>query len=59
DMEYLNCAATSLCKNTNFFSSERHFEKWKKGKPLRKGKLLAIQEAFYLGKLFFENRLGN
>lgn len=57
DMEYSNCAATSLCKNTNFFSSEEHFEEWQKGKPRRKGSLLPIQEAFYLGKLFFENRL--
>lgn len=57
DMEYSCCAATSLCKNTNFFSSEKHYEDWQKGKPIRKGNLLPIQEAFYLGKLFFENRL--
>ena len=57
DMEYSCCAATSLCKNTNFFSSEKHYEDWQKGKPIRKGDLLQIQEAFYLGKLFFENRL--
>ncbi len=57
DMEYSCCAATSLCKNTNFFSSEKHYEDWQKGKPIRKGNLLSIQEAFYLGKLFFENRL--
>lgn len=57
DMEYSSCAATSLCKNTNFFSSEMHFEEWQKGKSRRKGNLLQIQEAFYLGKLFFENRL--
>ena len=59
DMEYSCCAATSLCKNTNFFSSEKHYEEWQKGKPIRKGNLLPIQEAFYLGKLFFENRLDN
>ncbi len=57
DMEYSKCAATSLCRNINFFSSEEHFEKWQIEKPKRKGYLLKIQEAFYLGKLFFENRL--
>ena len=57
DMEYSCCAATSLCKNINFFSSKFHFIEWQKGKPTRKGHLLQIQEAFYLGKLFFENRL--
>jgi hypothetical protein len=57
DMEYSCCAATSLCKNTNFFSSEKHYKDWQKGKPIRKGSLLQIPEAFYLGKLFFENRL--
>jgi hypothetical protein len=59
DMEYSCCAATSLCKNTNFFSSEKHYADWQKGKPIRKGALLPIQEVFYLGKLFFENRLDN
>jgi len=59
DMEYSCCVSTSLCKNTNFFSSEKHYEDWQKGKPIRKGNLLPIQEAFYLGKLFFENRLDN
>jgi hypothetical protein len=57
DMEYSCCAATSLCKNTNFFSSEKHYDDWQKGKSRRKGNLLIIQEAFYLGKLFFEDRL--
>ncbi len=57
DMEYSQCAATSLCRNINFFFSEEHFEKWQKEKPIRKGYLLKIQEAFHLGKLFFENRL--
>ncbi len=57
DMEYSCCAADSLCKNTNFFSSEKHFEEWQRGRPIRKGNLLLIPEAFYLGKLFFENRL--
>ena len=59
DMEYSCCAATSLCKNINFFSSKFHFIEWQKGKPTRKGYLLLIKEAFYLGKLFFENRLYN
>ena len=59
DMEYSCCAATSLCKNINFFSSKFHFSKWQKEKPVRKGYLLPLQEAFYLGKLFFENRLDN
>lgn len=56
DMEYSTCAAASLCRNINFFSSEEHFEKWQKGQPKRRGLLLQIGEAFYLGKLFFENR---
>ncbi len=59
DMEYSSCAATSICKNINFFSSEKHFREWQKGRPRRKGGLLPIQEAFYLGKLFFEDRLEN
>lgn len=57
DMEYENCAATSLCKNINFFSSKEHYEEWRQNKPKRKGYLLKIQEAFCLGKLFFENRI--
>lgn len=57
DMEYSCCAATSLCKNINFFSSKFHFKEWQKEKPVRNGYLLPIQEAFYLGKLFFKNRL--
>ena len=57
DMEYSCCAATSLCKNINFFSSKFYFAGWRKEKSTRKGYLLSIQEAFYLGKLFFENRL--
>jgi hypothetical protein len=57
DTEYSCCAATSICKNINFFSSEKHFAEWQSGQPTRKGDLLQIQEAFYLGKLFFENRL--
>jgi hypothetical protein len=57
DMEYSCCAATSLCKNINFFSSKSHFAEWRKEKSNRKGHLLPIKEAFYLGKLFFENRL--
>jgi len=57
DLEYSKCAATSLCKNINFFSSEEHFKKWQKGKPKRRGHLLQIEEAFYLGRLFFKNRM--
>lgn len=57
DMEFRDCAATSLCKNINFFSSEDHFRAWQKENPRRSGELLHIGEAFYLGKLFFENRL--
>jgi hypothetical protein len=57
DMESSCCAATSICKNINFFSSGQHFAEWQKEKPRRKGDLLQIQEAFYLGKLLFENRL--
>ncbi len=57
DMEYSCCAATSLCKNINFFSSKQHFTEWQQGKQKRKGSLLQIQEAFYLGQLFFDRRL--
>lgn len=57
DMEYCDCAATSLCKNINFFSSTDHFAAWQKEKPRRKGELLQIGEALYLGKVFFEKRL--
>jgi hypothetical protein len=58
DMEYSGCAATSFCRNINFFSSRKHFSEWQKGRKKRKGHLLKIQEAFYLGKLFYETRLG-
>ncbi|KKK69529.1 hypothetical protein LCGC14_2933110, partial [marine sediment metagenome] len=57
DMEYSCCAATSICNNINFFSSLHHFKEWQHNKPTRKGSLLQIQEAFYIGKLFFDNRL--
>jgi len=57
DMEYSCCAATSICNNINFFSSTHHFKEWQHNKPTVKGSLLQIQEAFYLGKLFFEKRL--
>ncbi len=57
DMEYSCCAATSICKNINFFSSTSHFTEWQQDKSKRKGALLQIQGAFYLGKLFFEKRL--
>ncbi|MHA2090210.1 MAG: alkylmercury lyase family protein [Candidatus Kariarchaeaceae archaeon] len=59
DMEYSQCAATSLCKNINFFTSEEHFIEWRSEHPNKKGFLLGIEEALYLGKLFFENRLEN
>jgi hypothetical protein len=58
DMEHSGCAATSLCRNINFFSSKNHFEDWQMDRKGGKGHLLQIQEAFYLGRLFFENRLG-
>lgn len=57
DREYSCCAATSLCKNTNFFSSKKHFEEWQNFHFMGRGNLLDIGEAFYLGKLFFKNRL--
>ncbi|MFX1514491.1 MAG: alkylmercury lyase family protein [Promethearchaeota archaeon] len=57
DMEYSSCVAKTVCKNTNFFSSEEHFTEWQSENPKRKGILLPIQEAFYLGKLYFEKRL--
>jgi hypothetical protein len=57
DQEYSCCAATSCCPYTNFFSSKEHFDKWQEGKIQRKGEVLQIQEAFYLGKLIFEDRM--
>lgn len=57
DMEYSNCAAVSVCKKINFFSSKNHFNLWRKKLPHRSGSLLQIQEALYLGKMFFEKRL--
>ncbi|MFW9997880.1 MAG: alkylmercury lyase family protein [Candidatus Odinarchaeota archaeon] len=59
DMEYSCNAATSLCKNINFFSSGHHFAEWQEKRPRRNGHLLSMEEAFYLGKLFFENRLNS
>ncbi|MHA2182736.1 MAG: alkylmercury lyase family protein [Promethearchaeota archaeon] len=56
-MEYSCCAATSLCNNINFFSSEQHFKEWVEKVGKKKGFVLQIQEAFYLGKQFFEKRL--
>ncbi len=55
--EYSCCAATSCYKNINFFSSEQHFLEWQKNNLKGKGHLLQIQEAFFLGKLFFDNRI--
>ena len=57
DMEYSNCESVSVCKNINFFFSENHFTQWQKKMPNRSGSLLQIQEALYLGKMFFEKRL--
>jgi hypothetical protein len=57
DMDYSCCAAISCCPNTNFFSSEQHFIKWHETNLQRKGAILNIQETFYLGKLFFEDRI--
>jgi hypothetical protein len=57
DQEHSCCAATSCCPYTNFFSSQEHFDKWQEGKIKRKGDVLQIKEAFYLGKLIFEDRL--
>ena len=57
DLEYSCCAATSLCKNINFFSSEEHFKEYQFKLPKRRGHLLEIDEAFYVGKLLFNNRL--
>jgi hypothetical protein len=57
DQEYSCCAATSCCPYTNFFSSQPHFDKWQEGKIKRKGDILQIQEAFYLGKMIFEDRM--
>ncbi|MHA2008464.1 MAG: alkylmercury lyase family protein [Promethearchaeota archaeon] len=56
-MEYSCCAATSLCNNINFFSSTEHFEEWKESVKELQGYILQIQEAFFLGKQFFKERL--
>lgn len=57
DREYGDCAATSLCRNINFFSSEKHFLDWAKERPKRKGNLLNIGEALDLGNMFFADRI--
>jgi hypothetical protein len=57
DREYSCCAATSCCPYTNLFSSKQHYDEWQEGRTRRKGDLLQVPEAFYLGKLFFDNRL--
>ncbi len=57
DLEYSCCAATSLCKNINFFSSKDHFTNWQNARAKRRGHLLEIDEALYVGKLFFNNRI--
>ena len=57
DLDLSCCAATSCCPNTNFFASGEHFTHWQQGKDERKGNLVTISEAFYLGKFYFANRL--
>jgi hypothetical protein len=57
DQDYSCCAATSCCPNTNFFSSKKHFDEWQHKRTRRKGDLIQLSEAFYLGKLFFENKI--
>ncbi|MHA2299101.1 MAG: alkylmercury lyase family protein [Candidatus Hodarchaeales archaeon] len=57
DLEYSGCAATSCCRNINFFSSKQHFEEWQDGRVRRRGEMLQMQEALYMGRLFFENRI--
>ena len=57
DLEYSCCAATSLCRNIHFFSSKEHFNEFQSNKPKRRVHLLDIDEAFYVGKLFFNNRI--
>jgi hypothetical protein len=57
DQDYSCCAATSCCPYTNFFSSKKHFDEWQQERTRRKGELLQLSEAFYLGKSIFENRI--
>jgi hypothetical protein len=57
DQDYQCCAAVSCCPYTNFYSSKTHFDEWQKERPRRKGDLIWISEAFFLGKLIFENRI--
>ena len=57
DMEYSDCAAASVCKSINFFASDHHLTEWQKKLPRRRGVVLDIPEAFYLGKMFFKKRL--
>lgn len=57
DLEPHPCAAASCCPNTNFFASARHHAAWQESRPPRRGRLLEIGEAFYLGKFYFENRI--
>jgi hypothetical protein len=57
--EYGECAATSVCRDINFFSSKEHFLDWGKNRSMGKGNLLKMGEALYLGKMFFEKRIGD
>lgn len=57
DMDLSCYAAESQCEKLNFFSSKRDFNSWKKIIEDRTGYLLNINEAFYLGSLFFKSRL--
>jgi hypothetical protein len=57
DLDLSCCAAASCCPNTNFFSSKDHFGIWHSKNKVRRGELVSISEAFYLGKFYFVNRL--
>ncbi|UCF08201.1 MAG: alkylmercury lyase family protein [Thermoplasmata archaeon] len=57
DLDLSCCAAASCCPNTNFFSAKEHFLQWQQENKARKGNLVLIGEALYLGKFYFENRL--
>lgn len=57
DMELSSCAADSQCQNLNFYSSKENCNSWKKIEKSRTGYLLNMNEALYLGSMFFKNRL--
>jgi hypothetical protein len=56
-MRYDERAATSVCTKMVFLASEKHLEEWKKENPDEKGTPLEVEEALYVGRGLFENRM--